>query len=369
MSDYLLWFSRLVLSGLVVVLGARLTALQGQEPSVQKPVPAIKAEVNEVPVPVVVTDAHGHTVGNLTKENFQILDNGKPQIITGFNVIERTAGSGSTAAAAPADNSSVASQRASVGRRFIDLVFDDLNLNPSDLMQSQKAATKLFDALLPSSDTAAVLSTSGFDSGLTSDNAALQKAIQNLKSRNFFNRIDADCPKIDYYQGDLIENKNDPGALEAAIDEVMSCANITSRPRAEEMAHQAAQRAVSLGDQDFRFNLNFLRSAVNRMATLQGQRVLVLVSPGFLTPTEEAARLISEVLDMADRSGVTISAIDARGLYTTNLESSERSSSSITQAREQEQNRPSSMASSENVMAVLLGSGAFCVPNYAEKLI
>jgi VWFA-related protein len=364
MSDHLLWFSRLVLSGLVVVLGARLTAHQGQEPSVQKPVPAIKAEVNEVPVPVVVTDAHGHTVGNLTKENFQILDNGKPQIITGFNVIERTAGSSSTAAVARAANSSVASQRAAVGRRYIDLVFDDLNLNPSDLMQSQKAATKLFDAQLPSSDTAAVLSTSGFDSGLTSDNAALQKAIQNLKSRNFYNRIDADCPRIDYYQGDLIENKNDPGALEAATDEVMSCANITSRARAEQMAHQAAQRAVSLGDQDFRFNLNFLRSAVNKMATLQGQRVLVLVSPGFLTPTEEAARLISEVLDMADRLGVTISAIDARGLYTTNLDSSERSSSSITQAREQEQNRPSSMASSENVMAVLAdGSGGTYVHN------
>lgn len=59
MSDYLLWFSRLVLSGLAVVLGTHLTAHQGQEPSVQKPVPAIKAEVNEVLVPVVVTDAQG----------------------------------------------------------------------------------------------------------------------------------------------------------------------------------------------------------------------------------------------------------------------------------------------------------------------
>jgi VWFA-related protein len=357
MSDHLLSFSRLVLSGLVVVLGTRLAAHQGQEPSVQKPVPAIKAEVNEVLVPVVVTDPQGHAVGNLTKENFQILDNGKPQIITGFGLIEETArGSGSAAAPAPADHSSGA--RASIDRRYILLVFDDLNLNPGDLMQSQKAATRLFDAPLPASDTAAVLSTSGFDTGLTNDHAALQRAIMNFKGHNFYSRIDAGCPNIDYYQGDLIENKNDPGALEAAIDEVMSCANITSRAMAEQIAHQAARRAVSLGDQDFRSNLNFLRSTVKKMATLQGQRVLVLVSPGFLTPTEEAARLISEVLDMADRADVTISAIDTRGLYTTNLDSSERSSSSIMQAREQEQNRPSSMSSSENVMAVLAdGSG------------
>jgi VWFA-related protein len=314
--------------------------------------------VNEVLVPVVVTDAEGRAVGILKQENFEILDNGKPQIITGFDLIEQTAGSGSAAAPAPADNSSGASQRASINRRYILLVFDDLNLNPGDLMQSQKAATRLFDAPLPASDTAAVLSTSGFDTGLTNDHAALQRAILTLKGHNFYSRIDAGCPNIDYYQGDLIENKNDPGALEAAIDEAMSCANLGSRALAEQMAHQAARRAVSLGDQDFRANLTFLRSTIKNMATLQGQRVLVLVSPGFLTPTEEAARLISEVLDIADRADVTISAIDARGLYTTNLDSSERSSSSIIQAREQEQNRPSSMSSSENVMAVLAdGSG------------
>jgi VWFA-related protein len=314
--------------------------------------------VNEVLVPVVVTDAEGRAVGILKQENFEILDNGKPQIITGFDLIEQTAGSGSATAPAPADNSSGASQRVSIDRRYILLVFDDLNLNPADLMQSQKAATRLFDAPLLASDTAAVLSTSGFDTGLTNDHAALQRAILTLKGHNFYSRIDAGCPNIDYYQGDLIENKNDPGALEAAIDEAMSCANLGSRALAEQMAHQAARRAVSLGDQDFRANLTFLRSTIKNMATLQGQRVLVLVSPGFLTPTEEAARLISEVLDIADRADVTISAIDARGLYTTNLDSSERSSSSIIQAREQEQNRPSSMSSSENVMAVLAdGSG------------
>ena len=358
MSDRLHWYGGIVLVDIFVIFGAPLIARPPQEPAIENPVPPIKTEVNEVLVPVVVTDAQGHAVGDLKKTDFQIFDNGKPQSITGFNLIERTAGNAPVAASSLSDNTSGSSRTASIGRRYILLVFDDLNLNPSDLMQSQKAATKLFDAPLPASDKVAVLSTSGFDTDFTNDHAALQKAILNLKGHNFYSHTDADCPNIDYYQGDSIENKHDPVALEAAIDEVMSCANIASRVLAEQIAHQAARRAVSLGDQDFRSTLNFLRSVVKKMATLQGQRVLILVSPGFLTPTEEAARLISEVLDMADQTDVTISAIDARGLYTTNLDSSERSSSSTLQAREQEQNRPSSMVSSENVMAVLAdGSG------------
>jgi len=55
------------------------------------------------------------------------------------------------------------------------------------------------------------------------------------------------------------------------------------------------------------------------MGALPGQRVLIFISPGFLTPTADAMTLKSQVLDMAARGNVIISAIDARGLYTTNL--------------------------------------------------
>jgi hypothetical protein len=56
-------------------------------------------------------------------------------------------------------------------------LFDDLNLSSSDLMLAQKAATKVLETSLPASDTAAVLSTSGTNTGLTRDRAKLQQAI------------------------------------------------------------------------------------------------------------------------------------------------------------------------------------------------
>src|ERR1039457_5156884 len=44
------------------------------------------SRVNVVPVTVVVRDRDGHAVGNLTKEDFRLLDNGKPQVIAKFSI-------------------------------------------------------------------------------------------------------------------------------------------------------------------------------------------------------------------------------------------------------------------------------------------
>src|SRR5258708_13569676 len=47
---------------------------------------------------------------------------------------------------------------------------------------------------------------------------------------------------------------------------------------------------------------------------MPGQRVLVLVSPGFITTTLQSEA--SEMVDRATRANIVINTIDARGLYT-----------------------------------------------------
>jgi hypothetical protein len=110
-------------------------------------------------------------------------------------------------------------------------LFDDLNLSSGDLMLAQKAATKLLETSLAASDTAAVLSTSGANSGLTRDRAKLQQAILNIKPNNIY-RYDAQgCPKVDYYTADLIVEKHDAMALEAAVEDTVTCAALPNDPK------------------------------------------------------------------------------------------------------------------------------------------
>ena len=288
--------------------------LTGQQ--LQQPPPVVRSFVNEVLVPVVVLDAQGHAVGNLTKDDFQVFDNGKPQTITGFTIIKRAteASAHSSAPSPDATNSPAVSQPTSPPQRFVFLLFDNYDLTYTDLAYAQQAAIKALDSLAPA-DMAGVLSTSGTSSGLTRDHQKLKQMILDLKVKI---RPEHECPNVDYYQGYLIINRNDIPALQAAAIETIHCYKNLLEGQAESIARSAAQRAVTLGEYNYRSNLHFLRFILNGMAPLPGQHILILVSSGFFAPDSEAMTLKSEILDIAARSSTVINALDARGLYTTN---------------------------------------------------
>jgi VWFA-related protein len=242
------------------------------------------------------------------------------------------------------------------------LLFDDLNLSASDLKLAQDAATKLLEGALPASDTAAVLSTSGTNSGLTRDRAKLQQAILAIKPNNIYRYNPQSCPNLNYYTADLILNKHDEMTIQAAVQDTISCAGLPNdavgAAAAKRMVEQAAERAVAMGQQTYRTDLVFIRLVVSKLGALPGERILILISPGFLTPSGEAMELASQVLEMAARDNIIINAIDSRGLYTNNLEASERGGASPLASRVQNQNRAVSMTADEGVMADLAdGSG------------
>src|SRR5258708_38672049 len=68
---------------LAVLLVCPLFA-QSQPPAAQEPKP-IRVQVNEVIIPVTVTDDKGRFVSDLDKVDFQIFDEGKPQSIRYFS--------------------------------------------------------------------------------------------------------------------------------------------------------------------------------------------------------------------------------------------------------------------------------------------
>ncbi len=354
-----------ILLGCLTTLGSS-QAIAQQPKAMPPPGEApIKVSVDSVLIPAVVRDSQGHAVGNLKKEDFQLFDQGKLQDISGFSIQVRSlpAGNRPPGGAAPDATHPVAG-----AQRFIVLLFDDLHLSAADLGQVQKAASKMLESAFGDSDFADVLSFSGTNSGLTRDRAKLQDTILKLHVHELYRRSAQECPDIDFYLADQIINKNDRDAFESAVRDTMTCDHLqpNMRSMAEGLVHSSASRSLSIGEQDVRLALLTVKEVVSKMAGLPGQRSLILVSPGFYTVTFEAMALKSQILDLAARSNVTISALDARGLYTTNPDVSQ-SGDTTTYALMRSlssQRQRDSMAMNEDVMAEFAeGTGGTFIHN------
>jgi VWFA-related protein len=290
--------------------------------------------VNSVLVPVLVRDAQGHVVGDLKQEDFQLFDQDKPQVISGFTIERRSAIENRQLppepGIAPIAPSTAPAPPAAVPLRFIVFLFDDMHFEPADLLRIQKVTTKMLAESLNDTDMAAVVTTSGINSGLTHDRSALQAAVMKLNLQPLYRHDNHACPNIDVYQADLILNKHNDRALELAVADYATCAHIGggTREMMERMVRSAAAQTLEIGERDVAVTLSTVKEFVRRLGKLPGQHTLILISPGFLTVTADAMTEKSDVLDLAARSNVTISTLDSRGLYTTEIDASERGGSS-----------------------------------------
>jgi VWFA-related protein len=285
----------------------------------------VRVNVRLVLARVVVRDATGHAIGNLHKEDFELSDNGKKQLISAFDAEHIAAAPSAEAAnstAAP-DNTSRAVQKAADSpARYVAYVFDDLRLEFGDLARVREAAQKRIDGLA-ASDRVAIYSTSGQTLlDFTDDRSKLHQALDGLRPRPMQVANANQCPEISFYKADLIVNKNDPQVLQAVVDDYLSCQGpVATSPsgssaliaNASTYVQSMARSVLTVGQEESRTGLRFLHDAVARMSALPGQRSLVLVSPGFLTADLDYE--YNELIDRALRAQVTINCMDARGLY------------------------------------------------------
>ena len=287
-------------------------------------VPTFKVRVNLVLVRVVVRDDHGRATGNLKREDFQLFDNKKEQVITKFEVEQPGSG-----VVQPDNNAEPkiaeatvppAKKAAVIPEHYVAYLFDDIHLNQGDLMQVRNAADHHLASLEPTAR-AAIFTTSGQNTlDFTDDHKALHQALLRLLPRPIARSGEKECPDISYYMADLIENKNDQQALAVAATDALACAfnnDSQNAVAARMMAENAAVRVLALGQHDTLVTLGTLKAVVKEMALMPGQRTVVLVSPGFLNTDDRQVEM--DVIETAVRSNVIISTLDARGLYVTGL--------------------------------------------------
>jgi VWFA-related protein len=196
------------------------------------------------------------------------------------------------------------------------MVFDDVHLSMTDATFVRDSATRFFGALA-ASDRVSLNTTSGqLTQEFTDDHDKLGKALLGIVPRSLTSQSFHDCPDVSYYQADLIVNKSDVQALAVATEEALQCAfngDTKMMAAAQNLARVAADRMLAQGDNETQYAYRHLEDVVRRLANMPGQRVLVLVSPGFITTTLQSEA--SEMVDRATRANIVINTVDARGLY------------------------------------------------------
>jgi VWFA-related protein len=348
-------------------------AAQNPSPEIssQDTAATFQSRVNLVMVPVVVRDRAGRVIGDLRREDFQLFDKGKSQTITKFSV-EKSGGRAPQEKSASGESAVSGETEAAPAiappERYVAYVFDDLHIDIGDLMQVRKAAQKHLSSL-DATDRAAVFTTSGQGNlDFTEDRDQLQQAVAKIMPRPMNITRGTGCPDIPYYQADLIVNKNDQQALNAAVQEVMACDNLqqpqtgarggqsagqnSTLTMAQSLANSAAMQIVNIGEHDALLTLGVLDDIVRRLAAKPGQRTMVLVSPGFITPDPIALERITDVLNRATRANVIISGLDARGLYTTDGDASQTSYNAYATRVKLQYDREAALAN-EDVLAEL----------------
>lgn len=293
------------------------------EVNIQDSGTTFRLHVNLVQVHVVVRDDKGNPVNNLSKDDFLLYDQGKLQSISTFAVETRQTRLARAEALATTQIDESAPGKASttvLPDRFVALVFDDTHLSQEDILTVRIRVAQFLDGV-PPTDRIGIFTASGqVTHGFTSDQEALKKTLLSLIPRNRSQRTGYECPNVTHYEADQVENQHNNNVYKVIVQETLDCA-FNGDPRqivsAESMAHSALLIALTQGDAESQFLYAYLGDVIHNLAAMPGERVLVMLSPGFLLTTQQMD--LSHVVDLANRASIVINAIDGRGLYTPDM--------------------------------------------------
>jgi VWFA-related protein len=301
-------------------------ALQNQEtPEIKSeetaPTFTVRAQRNEVLVRVVVRDKDGKAVGGLTKDDFRLSDNSKPQSVTLFKVETFAAAPAATPTSPSATAKPPAPPEAppalALPQRYVAFYFDDLVVTFEDMYRTRAAAERYLDSSLQPADRAGIFTSSGLGSlDFTDDRTKLHEALAKLRPRPRTVRAENDCPPLTPYEAYLIDDQHDSIMLNIATWEYIGCAcggDPKTCADAQNQAQQAARMAWQNDQVQSRQCLHVLENLVRRLGALPGQRSILWLSQGFLALDLQSD--LGQLIDRALREHVVISALDARGLW------------------------------------------------------
>ena len=284
----------------------------------------LQVESNLVLIRVVVRDKSGSPVPGLKKEDFRLFDQGKEQMILQFDEVA-SGGSPSSSAIASSMPTAIRPPTFAPEQRYVAFYFDDLNSSAADLIQARDAADRYFTTSLRPNDHVAIFTADKMLSDFTSASSQIHDALMQLHASIRGPANEHPCPDLSDYQAYEILHTNDlsSDAWMTALAEAAACpVKIVNLPpnldpsklnsAAMEPLRMLAERILDAAQSLTRANLQQFEQVVKAIASAPGERTVVLVSPGFLSQSEQYA--LDRVIDRALRAQVVINSLDPKGL-------------------------------------------------------
>jgi VWFA-related protein len=290
------------LLNLFVTLTASVVTLSGQAQPQQPQQPPVtfRAEINYVEVDARVLDQQGRFVADLKPEDFQVFEDGKPQKVSAFSVVniplERV--ERPLFASKPVEPDVRNNMQAADGRIYV-IMLDDLHTAALRSQRVKLAARQFIERYVGANDLAAVVVTSGRGDGsqeFTTSQTRLLRAVDKFMGQ-----------KLNSSTLNMIEDVQRRAGTPAAADP-----------------------ASDIDDKERGFHarnaLESIRNVANYLGNVRGRRkAIVYFSEGidydinnmFSSQVTEAQSVMDATRDMiaaATRANVVVYAVDPRGL-------------------------------------------------------
>jgi VWFA-related protein len=293
----------LIPAAVAALLSAAVRPLDGQQTPPAAP-PAFRSAVNLVLVDVVVRDRKGAVVTGLKADDFQLIEDGKPQQILTFafeeiskaaRPIERAPvlAVASPAAAANATPGAIAptplTSEDVAGHRLLTLLFDTSSMQPEDLQKAADSAIKWVNAEMSPADLVAVASIGSslqVLSDFTADKEQVEAALQTFSGAS--------------------------GTAFTAVD-----ASTTATDEAAAQTDDSATTDVSAQELDTFNNdvrLRALKTLAEALAPIQQKKAILYFSAGMQRNGTDNQVELRAAVNAAVRANVAIYPVDARGL-------------------------------------------------------
>lgn len=305
------------MTGVVLLAVVWLAALGGTQDPPPQPPPSFKSGVQLVEVDVRVFGKEGRFVPDLTRDDFELIEDGVPQSIAELYGVRPRSDPGARAGSDLGLTPVRPQADAGAARQTWIFHFDLNHLTPgSGYERARKAVEEFIRDRFKEGDVAGILAGDKMiNNRLTSVRQELLDAVKQVKPRNDamtrFIELSREWPRL----------LNEEEALRIARGEREPMQRATTRACSDDpdqcpVADSAVrQKGARLAVEIQRASLETI-AALNRLAAglsrIPGPKTVVLLSDGFVA--QEVESTLRTVVGQIVRSGARVYAIDVRGL-------------------------------------------------------